>query len=343
MGDGRTTSRALWRQVEAGGCARKLPAGALRELAPWIDLESDRFMEDAAVVTVGTQVLVQTIDFITPLVPGATDFGRIAAANAMSDVFVAGARPVTALAVACVPLGDSIAAFAEALQAARLHLAQEGCELVGGHSVIDAEPKLGFAITGTTSATGRLLGPAARPHDVLLLTKPIGVGFVSSAYKAGEATDRQLDSAIEVMVQPNSCVPRLAESPFADAMHAATDVTGFGLLAHVAELCRRSGIGARVELGAVPLVDGARHFAEKGVRTSAFATNLDYIRKVFGVQVDLLSEADQAILTDPQTSGGAVIALDRAAMPGVLDLLNKWAVNATVIGETVSGSSIEVS
>lgn len=305
----------------------------LYELAPPAVEHGERFMEDAALLTVGSERLVQTVDVITPLVPDPADFGRIAASNAMSDVFVVGARPVAALAIACVPLGVGVKAFAEALRAARAHLLSEGCDLVGGHSLADDEPKLGFAITGAFTPTADVITSGARPGDVLLLTKALGVGLVTSACKRGSGSTLDMAAAVTSMTQTNSWVASVAESNLCTALHAATDVTGFGLVGHLAEMCRRSGVGAAVDVARLPVLEAARLAAEDGVRTSAHATNRAYVEEVFNVDLGGQPEVDVALLMDPQTSGGVVAAIDAEAVGDVIRLLGDLGTPSAVIGE----------
>lgn len=298
-------------------------------------------MEDAAQVMIGSVRTVQTVDFITPLVPDPADFGRIAAANAMSDAFVAGAWPISALAIACVPLG-SLDEFSIALRSGRDHLAAERCQLVGGHSIADSEPKLGFAVIGTVNSTGRLLSTGALDGDAIILTKPLGVGVLTSAYKAGIVDENVLRTAIEAMSRPNSCVPRLLESSMGDAVHAATDVTGFGLLGHASEFARRNSLGAVLDLSSVPLLPGARDLAEAGICTSAFRSNVAYVEDQTDLQLKDLAMADQVMLVDAQTSGGALLAVEKDAIKAVCALLREWGDQAWAIGWLTAEERISV-
>ncbi len=299
-------------------------------------------MEDAAKVRIGSEDAVQTIDFITALVPDPADFGRIAAANALSDIYVVGAWPICAMAIACVPTGPAVAEFAIALSAARDFLAENGCALIGGHSVVDDEAKLGFAITGKPNATGRLLGSGAEVGDQILLTKPLGVGVIASAYKVGAATDAVMAIAVSSMTKTNGLVPRLVESELGGAIHAATDVTGFGLLGHCFELCRRSSVGVSLRLDHIPVLPGARDFARSGICTSAFAGNAAYAAPACDFEIAGLAEADQIVLTDPQTSGGALIAIARESAEEVIALLALSGVVAALIGEVIAAPRIRL-
>jgi selenide,water dikinase len=332
----------LWEGSKAGGCARKLEGRLVRELVPWLAGDSDRFMEDAAILRIGDSQLIQSIDFLTSLVPDAGDFGRIAAANALSDIYVTGGWPLFALAVACVPLGSAFDEFAEALHAGRQLLLEGGCELVGGHSVVDDEAKLGFAITGKVNQSGQLIGSRAIAGDSLLLTKPLGVGIITSAYKAGRADQHLLSLAIDEMSELNDCVPRLLESPLATSIHAATDVTGYGLLGHAFELCRRSGVGVALDLHDIPTIEGVRELARSGVCTSAAVSNAEYVNEVCTFDIASLELADRLILTDPQTSGGALMAIAGESIQKVVALLELWDVHAAVIGHISSANNVSL-
>jgi selenide,water dikinase len=335
VADETIDSDALWRQAKAGGCARKLPPSLLEGLLPRLNEDGDStFMEDAVEIVIGTQTLVQSVDFITALVPNPEDFGRIAAANALSDVYVAGAWPRCALAIACSPVGESFPLFQRALLAAREYLDSYGCVLVGGHSIVDEEAKLGFAVTGTLSEAQRLLTRGAVPGDVLILTKPLGVGIATSGFRKGAASQGLLDSAIELMREPNDWVPRLLESPAGNFVHAATDVSGFGLLGHAMELCKRSGVAVTLQTREIPVLEGVRELANAGICTTAAPTNEEYVeRHCVIVGFDALSRGDQLILTDPQTSGGVLLAVDPNKIEPVRSFLHRQSVLVAQIGE----------
>ena len=290
------------------------------------------FMSDVGLADLQGITLGLTVDFITPVVPDPVHFGQIAAANALSDIYAAGMRPRFALAIACVPEGDATSSFARALAAGSAYLAAHDCTLVGGHSVTDAEPKLGFAIVGQPNRTGRILAQGAQPGDALILTKPLGVGILTSACKAGLIPLGTLDVAVQTMLSSSSFLPALIESPVGEAIHAATDVTGYGLLGHLRELCTRCAVGAEVMLDSLPVLPGVRDLAAAGVRTSAFSSNSEYVAGQCNPPLASLPSADQLILTDPQTSGGLLLFVAADAVGVVLASLPDTPYPASVIG-----------
>ncbi|WP_202235126.1 selenide, water dikinase SelD [Actinacidiphila reveromycinica] len=314
----------LWKTARCGGCARKVPALTAQRFARLAgqgdgqDLGS-RYMADVAAVELGDgRVLGLTVDFITSVVPSPVHYGRIAAANALSDVYVAGMVPRFALSVACVPPGAGTEEFADALDAAAAVLTDAGCALVGGHSVVDPEAKLGFAVVGVPNATGRLLVSGARPDDALVLTKPLGVGILTSSCRAGLIDEAALGPAVEAMTATNAFLVDLVEGPLGGAVHAATDVTGFGLLGHLKEMCVRDRLGATLSPTSLPVLDRVWDLAAGGAHTSAFETNTQYVRDVCGEGLAALRPEERIVLTDPQTSGGALLAVAPEALDAVL-------------------------
>jgi selenide,water dikinase len=278
--------------------------------------------------------IVQTVDFFTPIVDDARDWGRITAANALSDVYAMGARPLTALSVVGWPrdtlpfelLGDVVEGGAEVLAAA-------GCTLVGGHSIDDPEPKYGLAVTGLVHPERVVGNDGARPGDDLVLTKPIGTGIVATAIKHGAADPATRDAAVASMVSLNDTA---AEAMVRVGVHAATDVTGFGLLGHLHEMTA-GGVAAEIDAGAVPLLPGAAELAAAGEIPGGTRRNLAAIAGLteFGGADDVT----RLLLADAQTSGGLLIALDPADTP---DLIGAVA-GAVVIGRFLEAAGPAVS
>jgi selenide,water dikinase len=323
----------LWALTNCGGCARKAPAMVALDFAAMAGCAKDAtFMGDVGLADIEGNILGLTVDFITPVVPDPVQFGQIAASNALSDIYAAGMLPRFALAIACVPEGAATSSFARALAAGSAYLAAHDCILVGGHSVTDAEPKLGFAIVGQPNRTGRILAQGAQPGDALILTKPLGVGILTSACKAGLIPVSALDIAVQAMLSSSSFLPALIESPVGEAIHAATDVTGYGLLGHLQELCTRSAVGAEVMFDSLPVLPGVRDLAAADVHTSAFRSNSQYVAGQCEPPLASLSLADQLILTDPQTSGGLLLFVAADAVANVLASLPDTPYPASVIG-----------
>lgn len=246
------------------------------------------------------RALVQSVDFFTPIVDDPNDWGRIAAANALSDLYAMGAVPITALQLLGWPRDEIPFAVAGAVMVGGADkMAEAGCVIVGGHSIDDREPTYGFAVTGLVEETLLVTNAGARVGDRLILTKPLGSGIVATAHKAGDCPPGLLAEMVEVMVGLNALAGRNL-----GGAHAATDVTGYGLLGHLTEMIEASGVGAAVEVTAVPVLDGVRALYESGHFPGGSRRNLDDVRP------RLTGEVDEApILADAQTSGGLLVAL----------------------------------
>ena len=291
--------------------------------------------DDAAVYALpgdDRMALVQTVDFFTPIVDDPFDWGRIAAANAFSDVYAMGGRPATALNLVAWPvqelplemLGRVLAGGAEVAR-------QAGVAIIGGHSIHDPEPKYGMAVTGFVERDRIVRNSTMRPGDVLVLTKPLGTGIIATAVKNGRASDDQLRSAVETMVALNA--PG-AEAMVESGASACTDVTGFGLLGHLHIALRASGVSARVDASAVPFLDGTRELAEAGMIPSGTRSNLEFVNP--HVDWGGLDEVQRLMLADAQTSGGLLIAIAEDRVGALENALGRRSVPAARIG-TVEG------
>ncbi len=272
---------------------------------------------------------MQTVDFFTPVVDDPYDWGRIASANALSDIYAMGGRPLTALQLLAWPRDEiPLDVASEVIRGGSDVMALAGCTVVGGHSIDDAEPKYGFAVTGLVPLDSITTNVGARPGDDLVLTKPIGTGIVATAIKRGSCPPHVRDAAVEVMAALND---RAAAVMTAVGVSAATDVTGFGLLGHLAEMLGEGGIGARIEAGAVPVIDGAWELLDAGAYPGGSVRNLDAVRP----RLRGGDERTRRMLADAQTSGGLLIAVppDRT-----IDLLDGFSdlVVGTIIGDVVA-------
>jgi len=289
--------------------------------------------DDAAVYRLADDLaLVQTVDFFTPIVDEARDWGRIAAANALSDVYAMGARPLTALQLVGWPrdrlpldlLGDVLEGGAEVL-------AEAGCLLAGGHSIDDREPKYGFAVTGIAHPDELIRNAAARPGDVLVLTKPIGTGIIATAIKQGIASVEVREAAVGSMVALNAPA---AVAAVRVGVVAGTDVTGFGLLGHLGEVVRASGVSAHLDADAVPLLPGVRALAERGAIPGGTRRNLAAVERFTDfVGID---ETTRLLLADAQTSGGLLLAVPEPKERAFLHALTEEGAAGTRIGRIVS-------
>ena len=310
--------RRLTSYSSCGGCASKLAAGELsRVLGDLPRQQNERVLidyrtsDDAGVFRMGPgRALVQTVDFFTPTVDDPFVYGRIAAANALSDVYAMGGRPLTALAIACYPK-DAPEETLGRIFAGGLHALNEaGVALLGGHTVQDQEIKFGYAVTGEVDPADVWANAGARPGDVLFLTKALGTGVIATALKFDRAPAAIVDGAVRSMVTLNAAACDALRSLPADAVHACTDVTGFGLVGHSTEVARASGCTIEIHSAAVPLLPGALDLVE-GNLAGGGRTNIEHFAQGL-VTGDGLDPALVRLLHDPQTSGGLMAAIGPA-------------------------------
>jgi selenide,water dikinase len=304
-----------------------------------------RTADDAGVYAwEGGPALVQTVDFFTPIVDDPYIFGQIAAANALSDIYAMGARPLTALAIAAFPREGIEEGVIKAVFRGGFDKLQEaGVALLGGHTVQDQEIKFGYAVTGAVEPSRMLTNAGARAGDVLLLTKPLGTGILSTATKFGRSTTNLTNHGIRVMRTLNSHAAHILSEPrfmSPRAAHACTDVTGFGLLGHLTEVAIASAVTLVIVATQVPLLDGILDIAQAN-RSGGLSTN----RAHFGAGVTfepLVSPEMQDVLFDPQTSGGLLVSLRHDVADAVLDALHAAGVDASRIGRVVPQETVRV-
>ena len=294
--------------------------------------------DDAGVYRVREDLaLVQTVDIITPVCDDPVLFGRVAAANALSDVYAMGGRPLTALNICCFPAeGVPEGVLADILRGARDTLAASGTALLGGHTVRDNELKYGLAITGTIHPRRILANAGARPGDALVLTKPLGTGVTVNAARKEKIAPERFAPILEQMATLNDTASELALSHGA---HAATDITGFGMAGHTLEVARASGVRIRLSAGALPLYDGALELVAAGVSTAMTPQNRKLAQTDTQVAADVPPDLE-ALLYDPQTSGGLLIALPAGKADALVDALRARGVPRAVrVGEVLAGSA----
>ena len=291
------------------------------------------YADDGGVfMTPGGDALVQTVDFFTPVVDEPYDWGRIAAANALSDVYAMGGHPLTALQLVSWPR-DTIpfSVLQEVMAGGVSVLELAACTLVGGHSVDDPEPKYGFAITGIIEPNNLMTNAGARPGDRLVLTKPLGTGIVATGIKRGVVNTGLRDRAVEVMVALNDGAARAMVST---DVHAATDVTGYGLLGHLRELLASAGVGAVLSAQAVPVLDGVHDLVAQGVFPGGSERNLASVAQI--LDVDGVSEETVKVLADAQTSGGLLISCPEQSLDDLLAGLGEHGTLAAAVIGTVT-------
>jgi selenide,water dikinase len=330
-----------------GGCGCKIAPGVLGEilkgaggLVPPQLLVGIETADDAAVYRINDeQALIATTDFFMPIVDDPYDFGRIAATNAISDVYAMGGTPIMALALLAMPVNQlPLEVIRRIVEGGQAVCNAAGIPIAGGHTIDSVEPIYGLVALGLVHPSRVKKNSSAQAGDALVLGKPLGVGIYSAALKKDALDAEGYAQMIANTTKLNTPGPRLAEMT---GVHALTDVTGFGLLGHLNEICLGSGLAARVDLQSVPMLPGARALAARGFVTGASGRNW----AGYGAQVTLANVGDdaKALLTDPQTSGGLLVACAPEAVPAVLDVFAAEGFErAAVIGRLAPGSGIAV-
>ena len=311
----------LTQYAHGGGCACKIPPGELEQVVAGLGGHHEASLivgldagDDAAVVALGPDTaVISTADFFTPVVDDAYDWGRIAAANALSDVYAMGGRPVVAINLVGWPRDVlPLEVLTEVLRGGLDVATLAGCPVGGGHSIDDPEPKYGMAVTGVADPRRLLRNDAATAGLPLTLTKPLGVGVLNNRHKA---TGEVFPQAVETMAALNADA---AAAALAGGAKAATDVTGFGLLGHLYKLVRASGVSAVIDAAAVPYLDGARDSLAQGYVSGGTRRNLEWVRPALAADVD---EDELLLLADAQTSGGLLVAGEIPGAPVIGELV----------------------
>ena len=292
--------------------------------------------DDAAVYRLGDTALVATVDVFTPIVDDPFAFGQIAAANALSDVYAMGARPLFALSIVCFPVKTlPLEVLGEIMRGGAAKAAEAGIAIVGGHSIDDPEPKFGLSVVGVVDPAKVVRNSTARPGDALYLTKAIGTGVLSQGVKVEKTAPADAAAAIASMAALN----RDAAAAMAEvAPSAATDVTGYGLLGHLHEVAHASGVTARVSAKAVPLLSGALALAAAGVIPGGSRRNAEQFAR-WVTFADGVAAATRTLLTDAQTSGGLLISVPAERGPALAEALARRGVLGARIGEIEAGEA----
>ena len=323
------TPTRLTGYAHGGGCACKIPPGELEEAVRGLVGQSGENVlvglddgDDAAAVLVDDIAVLSTADFFTPVVDDAYDWGRIAAANALSDIYAMGGRPIVAINLIGWPRDVlPLELMTEVLRGGLAVSSEAACPVIGGHSIDDPEPKYGMAVTGVADPNRLLRNDAAEPGLPLTLTKPLGVGLLNNRHKQ---TGEVFPEAVATMIGLNRDA---AAAAVATGARAATDVTGFGLLGHLHKMCRASKVGAVIDRAAVPVIEAARDALRDGFLSGGTRRNLDWVRPHLRPGSGV-TEDDLLLLADAQTSGGLLVVGELPGYP--------------VIGHTVAGAGIEV-
>ncbi len=292
--------------------------------------------DDAAVYRLNDDLaLVQTVDYFTPVVDDPYTFGQIAAANALSDIYAMGAKPLLVLNIIGFPIKLlPLEIMVEILKGGADKVKEAGAIVAGGHTIEDNEPKYGLAVTGLIHPGRVIKNAGARPGDILILTKPLGTGIINTAVKGKLADEPTGRAAVEVMTALND---RAGGVMFSLGVSACTDITGFGLLGHLYEMLSASGVGGRIYLKDVPILEQVRNLAETGLIPGGAYRNLEYLEEWLRWDEEI-DETDRLILADPQTSGGLLMAVPRKRADEAVNALRAEGVAGVKIGEIVESS-----
>lgn len=295
--------------------------------------------DDAAVWRIDdSRLLVMTTDFFTPVVDDPFDYGAIAGANALSDVYAMGATPFMALNIACLPVDLPPDIVLEIFRGLADTVKEAGAVIAGGHTIQDEEPKVGLVALGFASPDRLLTKSEARPGDKLVLTKPIGTGLIATAIKSQAAEANHASQAVDWMKRLNREAAALAQD---HGVRAATDITGFSLMGHGLEMARNSAVHLRFQLPAVPVLAGAEGYAQRGFIPGGSADNRSHYRPAVSFEKGI-SEAAETVLFDAQTSGGLLLSVDPAALLDLLGSAEERGHSAWVVGEVTEGEGASV-
>jgi selenide,water dikinase len=290
--------------------------------------------DDAGVYKISDQLaLVQTVDFFPPIVDDPYTFGQIAAVNALSDVYAMGGKPLTSLAMVCFPEKENLEILRQILAGGLSKMIEAQCTVIGGHSVRDEEIKFGYAVTGSVHPERVLANSGAKAGDVLVLTKALGTGVISTALKQGKAESASVEAATKSMITLNKSAAEAA-AEFGEDVHGATDITGFGFVGHAREIALASNVSLRIDSGQIPLLNGATESVQAGCVPSGLKSNRDFAERAveYGAGVD---ETIKTLLFDPQTAGGLLLSISVDKANELVQAIRSRGGNAVVVGEVV--------
>ena len=293
--------------------------------------------DDAGVYQLSDKLaLVHTVDFFTPIVDDPFTFGQIAATNSLSDVYAMGGRPLNALAMVCFPEKGDLAILEQILAGGLSKMMEAGCTVIGGHSVRDPEIKFGYAVTGTIRPDRILANSGAQVLDALVLTKALGTGVISTAIKRGRAKETWIEGAVHSMTTLNARAAEIAQSERFN-VHAATDITGFGLIGHAREMAAASGVSVRLNSAKVPVLSGAMDCVRAGYIPGGLTANREFAECHVRFEKSVPEEV-RTILFDPQTAGGLLLAVAQQDAEGLVSALQRAGVQAVAIGTALPAS-----
>jgi selenide,water dikinase len=340
------SSIRLTQTVKAGGCASKLSPAVLDQVLSKLPKQTDPNVlvgfdhaDDAGVYKISSDMaLVQTVDFFTPMVDDPYTFGQIAATNALSDVYAMGGRPITALAHVCFPANGDLAILERTLAGGLSKMMEAGCSVIGGHSVRDEEMKFGYSVTGLINPKRVFANAGAKPGDRLLFTKALGTGVITTAIKKGAAKQEWIDAAIRSMTTLNKKAAEVIardQRPTTNdgsPVHAMTDITGFGLIAHAREMAMASNVSLKFQARAIPILEGALDCIRAGHIPGGLLANREFAECVVQDENGIPEEL-KTLLFDPQTAGGLLIAVAAEQSESLRQALHQAGVATALIGE----------
>ena len=335
--------------VKAAGCAAKLSPSVLDAVLRRLPRQTDENVlvgfetsDDAGVYRLSPGIaLVQTVDFFTPIVDDPFSFGQIAAANALSDVYAMGGRPISALSIVAFPESGDLDTLDQILRGGLAKMAEAGCTVIGGHSIRDDDMKFGYAVTGLIDPERVWRNVGARPGDALLLTKPLGAGVISTGLKQGRIPEDSVSAATSSMARLNRDASEAVaeiEERTPGSVHAVTDVTGFALLGHAREMAVGSGVSLAIDHAVIEYLPGAVAASRAGFYSGGLKNNRQFIGDCVAFQPSVPEEF-RNLLFDPQTSGGLLVAVEAAQADALLEALAARKVSARRIGRVLEKRS----
>jgi selenide,water dikinase len=338
--------------AKTAGCAAKLSPNLLDSVLKKLPLQDDANLlvgfgtsDDAGIYRITDELaLVQTVDFFPPIVDEPFDYGKIAAANALSDIYAMGGNPLTALSLVAFPPSAGMEILEQIMRGGLSKMCEAGCTIVGGHSIRDDEPKFGYAVTGLIHPRQVWRNVGVRPGDMLLLTKPIGTGVLATALKQGEARAEDMQASIASMSRLNRDAAaalrevEAAGAPNETPVHAVTDVTGFSLLGHAREMALGSDVSFELRHSHVPLLSGALEAAHRGFLSNGLKNNREWLEGCCEFDSSV-AEDFRNLLCDPQTSGGFLVAIAPRAAAETRVRMTTLGIAASEIGRVITRKS----
>ncbi|MFZ4713152.1 MAG: selenide, water dikinase SelD [Bacteriovoracaceae bacterium] len=338
----------LTQTVKKGGCAAKVPALILREILAGVKFPpliegvtvDGALFDDAAIFNLSPELsMVQTLDFFTPILDSAYDFGAVAAANALSDVYAMGGKPKTCLAILAAPMATmENSVIQEVLQGASDVITKSKSSLVGGHSIDDDTLKFGLSVTGLVHPDKIWKNDGALVHDLLILTKPIGTGTLCAGLKREAYTEDDVKEAVESMKRLNNIVDFLIST---EDIHAATDITGFGLAGHSVQMAQASKVSFHFKIQSIPLFSKTLDSLKLGHLTKAHKSNDEYTKNALQISPQI-NDTFRLVMFDPQTSGGLLLSVSAQSAEKIVSELKKDFPGTTIIGSVTEKSSHDV-